>query len=200
MLKKILLAGIAVSALALNAPVAMADEPTGNCGFESLQQEDATGQNYEGVAYGYAVHADGGTVTVRCYVTVNGTEQSSTVPGTGTGVATTQGRVTFAAGDDDNVQLCTAITAHGVTKTECGDSTSSQIPPQEVIDAIDSVFDIIADATAPLDSIVCGLIKTAGLIPVVNSATAVTTLYIAPTDCDIFLGGDVLIDFFPYAP
>lgn len=146
LLKKMLLVAAATSALALNTPVAHADPATGDCGFESVQQTDTTGQNYEGVAYGYAVHADGGEVTVRCYVTVNGSEEDSTDPGSGTGVATSAGRVQFAATDTDNVQLCAEVTAHGETTTNCGDSTNTQIPPQEVIDLINSIL-VLVDPT-----------------------------------------------------
>src|SRR5688500_11155395 len=77
-LKKIITAALAAGALALNAPVALADAPVYDCNFNSVQQADATGQNYEGAAWGWAVHPDGGNVTIRCYVTVNGTEVSST--------------------------------------------------------------------------------------------------------------------------
>ena len=132
-------------ALAVNAPVAHADAPTASCGFDSVQQTDATGQNYEGAAYGYAVHTDG-PISIRCYVTVNGSEEDSTPTGSGTNVATTAGRVQFAATETDDVRLCAEVTAHGTTTTTCDPSTNTQVPPQEVIDLINS-FLILVDPT-----------------------------------------------------
>ena len=146
MFKKILLVAAATSALALNAPVAHADAPTADCGFESVQQADATGQSYEGVAYGSVAHGEGGPVSIRCYVTVNGTVAASTPTGTGTGFAITQGRITFAAAETDDVRLCyEATTVHGL-ESGCGETTNTQIPPQEVIDLLNSIL-VLVDPT-----------------------------------------------------
>ena len=141
LLKKIMMASLAVGALALNAPAAFA-ATDGGCGFDSVQQETATGQNYEGVAYGYAVDDTGGTVSIRCYITVNDVPAAagSTPTETGTGVAVARGPISFEAADGASVKMCTEI--NGLT-VDCGESTNTQIPPQEVIDAISSVADLI---------------------------------------------------------
>ena len=195
MLKKILMASLAVGALAFNAPAAMA-ATQGGCGFDSVQNETATGQNYEGVAYGYAVDDTGASVTIKCYITVDGTTApGAIVTGTGTGVAVAGGPISFEAADGADVELCTQIN-NGTP--DCGDSTNTQIPPQEVIDAIDSVFQLIADATAGLDPIICGALQTAGAPALINGTTSVTTISMDADDCDLYLGGEQLIDFVPY--
>ena len=162
----------------------------GGCGYDSVQQETATGQNFEGVAYGYATDLDGGTVSIRCYVTVNGVPASagSTPTGTGTGLATTAGPISFEAADGADVRLCTEV--NGVT-TECNPSTNTQIPPQEVVD-------LIADATSGLDPIICGILQTLGIPAIINSTTAITGWSMDADDCDLYYMGDRVIDFVPY--
>ncbi len=196
MFKKILTAALAAGALALNAPVAQADAPRFDCSFDSVQQDTATGQNYEGAAWGYIAHAEGGDVTIRCYIAVNGVEASSTPTGTGSnGAAVTSGRVTFAATDTDSVQLCAEYTSPHASDNVCFESTSTQIPPQEVIDLLISLFETI-DAT---------------LAPVWSTLTDIEKTYIDPTLCDVLDGipgtygpvtintqGDVFIDGEPF--
>ena len=144
LLKKIILAALALGAITVPAPSAMADEPTFGCGFRSVQQDDATGQNYEGVAYGYIAHAEGGEVSIRCAIEVSGSEVTSTPPGTGTAFASTAGRVTFAAADTEVVTMCAWVVVHGVARAKvCSETNRVQIPPQEVIDLINDVFRIL---------------------------------------------------------
>lgn len=198
MLKKLMLASLAAGALALNAPAALADNPTYDCNFNAVQQDDATGQNFEGTAYGYAYHTSGGTVTIRCYLTVNGTEVSSTPTGSGDPAAFTQGRVTFQAGDTDVVLLWAEVTAHGTTTRTSYPTSTSQLPPQEVIDVIDDIFGIIADVTKPADVIICGGLQAAGTPALINSATGTTGIYMDTDDCDLWDAEGRIIDFDPY--
>ena len=202
LLKKIAIAALAAGALALNAPLAQAAEPTDfGCGFESLAQETATGgqDTFTGAAYGYIVGAAGETsVTVKCEVRVNSATVASTDLGSGSVVATSQGQVTYTADDDDDVDLCTVWTTSTTGGTDCGDATTTQIPPQAVIDLLDTINQLIADGTAGLDPIICGALKTAGVPAAINSTTAVTTLSADLDDCDLYLGGELLIDFVPY--
>ncbi len=198
MLKKILTASLAAGALALNAPVALADAPVYDCNFNSVQQETATGQNYEGAAWGFAVHAEGGPVSIRCFITVNGTEVTSTPTGTGSGAATTQGRVTFAATETDVVVLWAEVTTvHGTTSTPY-QTTNTQIPPQEVIDVLNAVFDTFADVSKPADAVICLGLKTAGVPGVINAATGTTGIYMDADDCDLWDAEGRIIDFDPY--
>lgn len=197
MLKKIMLASLAVGALALNAPAASADHQDAGCSFDSLNQTTVTGQTYEGAAVGYVVGDPGETVTVSCVIYVNGTPVSATPPGTGTTGATTQGRVTFTATDTDAVTICAEGTATHPYK-ECANSTHTTFPPPEVVAALDTVFDLIADGTAGLDPLICDALKAAGVPGLVNGTTATTGLSLDADDCDIYLNGERLIDFVPY--
>ena len=141
MLKKIMMASLAVGALAFNAPGALADDPPEfGCNFRSVHQEDATGQNFEGAAWGYVVHAEGGNVSIRCEIRVNGSPASTTPTGTGTdGAATTSGRVTFQAGDTDIVTLVAYYTTEHGSGSRVYPTAVTQVPPQEVIDLINDV-------------------------------------------------------------
>ncbi len=65
MRRRLLAISAAVSALAFGAPIAVAGDPAFDCTFESIQQEDATGQNYEVLGWGYVAHA-GGPVSIAC--------------------------------------------------------------------------------------------------------------------------------------
>jgi hypothetical protein len=142
MVKKIMLGMLAAAALALNAPAAHADEPVYDCGFDSSQEDRVTGQNYEGVVYGYVAHT--GPVSIRCYITVNGTDVGADVTASGTNAAANASRVTFAASDTDSVRICWRVTtSHGWT-AGCVESTSTEIPPRALKDLIDSVGNTVS--------------------------------------------------------
>jgi len=153
MLKKIMLGVLAAGALALNAPAAIADDPAFDCGFDSSQQEDVTGQNYEGAIYGYIVHGDG---SLRCYITVNGTDVGAdvTVAAPGAGAK----RISFSAGATDSVKLCwTVTTSHGTTNG-CAESTHTQFPPEAFYDALDTVIDAVNGVLVQIDPTICPII------------------------------------------
>ena len=188
-LKKILMASLAAGVLTLNAPAAFA-ATHGGCDF--VQSDDPTGQEYSGVAYGYAIDDSGARVRIRCYITVNdqpvwGAEAS----GSGVGVAVAVGTISFEVADGASIKMCTEI--NGVT-VDCGESTQTQIPPQEVTDALDDVLQV----TAGLHLIICGALQTAGAPALINSTTTVTTISMDPEDCDLYVRGERVIDFVPY--
>ena len=151
MIKKIMMAALAVSALALNAPAASAGHQTVSCRFNALSQGTVTGQDtWEGAAQGYIVGNAGESVSIRCVVRVNGAVRASTSVGVGTTVATTADRVTFAATLTETTQLCAQYTtAHGSGET-CFATTTTTIPPDEVWDAIDAVFELFFDTADPV--------------------------------------------------
>jgi hypothetical protein len=171
MLKKLLVLALAASGLAIAAPSASACHminPTNprcyqHCGYNSVAQETATGgqDTFTGAAYGYALFEDTSAHTVRCYVTVDGVEQATTPTGSGTTFVTTAGTVTYNAAEGSAVALCTEIDGETV---ECGAAVEIQIPPQEVIDALDTVFTAIDDAIRPveelLDTVICPLLAS----------------------------------------
>lgn len=200
MFKKILVSALAVGALALQAPAALAGHATYDCNFTSVAQETATGgqDTYTGYAYGYIVSpTPGETVSIRCAILVDGTEVASTPTGTGTNAAFTQGPITYTASDSQDVKLVAYWTAGNESGSQPYETTNSQIPPQEVLDALEAIFDIVAEGTIPVDLLLCSTLTTAGVPALVNSATSVTTISMR-SDCDIYLGDQLILDFFPY--
>ena len=117
----------------------------GECRLHAVQQESATGQPYEGMLVGAAVAYYPSTnqpapVDVRCLVRVNGTPVSDVDDMAGIGADTAAGRTTFSAGDTDVVQVCIGL-GLGLNGPECGDTTRTPAPPQEVQDLADGVLD-----------------------------------------------------------
>ena len=172
------------------------------CGFDSVQQETATGQNYEGAAYGYAVNRTGGPISIRCYITVNGVPAAagSTPTGTGIGSATTAGPISFEAATGADVEMCTEVNG---TTIECGDSTNTQIPPQEVIDLI--IF-----LTSIPDPLICPILEDLGDLFEANNLEIPGVLEFGDQDGDdpndpgdggdVYIGGDLFWDCPPYEP
>jgi hypothetical protein len=179
--KKIALASVALSALAFNAPAAMADEPVFDCNFRSVQQDDATGQNFEGAVVGYVVHT--GAVTIKCQITVNGSVVFETETGSGTGAATVSARITFAASDTDSVNLVAVATTEHGEHTKTHETTLTQVPPQAVIDLLDM---IVIDYVDPA---LCEVLKSLapGVGPVVINAQG-----------DVYVNGEPQWDCPPY--
>ena len=162
LLKKIMMAGLAVGALALNAPAASAGHATVNCRFNAVSQATATGQDtWEGAAEGYIVGNAGEAVSIRCVVKVNGAVRAATAWGSGTTAATTADRVTYVRTLTEVTQLCAQYTtAHGPGET-CFATTTTQIPPQEVIDALDAVFDLLTEVEKTvIDPVVCPVLQS----------------------------------------
>lgn len=180
-----------------------------DCGFNTVAQEDLTGgqTTFTGAAYGYAVSdVPGEEISVSCQVRVNGGTVDSTDPGALGQASFTGGQVTYTKADTDTVTLCVVWTGD-VSGEICSPTTTQEIPPDAVFELLDQIFQIIADATAPTDPLVCGVIRdTLGLPPILNSLTAITGIWIDPDDCDIWLVRDTpificparIIDFVPY--
>lgn len=195
MFKKSLMASLAVCVLALAAPVpATALAASGDCFFESVQHEPTTGQNYEGVAYGFAVDDTGGDVTIACYITVNAVAApGAIVSGSGTGVAVAAGPISFEATPDDDVEICTVINGGPAV---CSDSTSTQFPPQEVFDLIDSVleqvFALIDEVLVLIDPV--EVVVDAVLCPVLAQIHSVVVHTLGQPLPEIDHEGDVFVD------
>lgn len=190
MLKKLMIASLAVGALSLNAPAALASHGQADCGFDSLAQETATGgqDTYSGGAYGYvASPTPGEAVEVQCVIEVNGTPVSSTPTGTGTNFATTAGPISFTAADTDTVEICTRWKVGDEQENYvCVGSTNTQIPPQEILDALDAVF----EATGAVDFLLCPLL--AGLAPGVPGVVDIDS------EGDVSIAGTPFWDCPPY--
>src|SRR3954468_23571433 len=97
MLEKLVLAATLAATITAGAPAAHAGVVGVACGMSATAQETVTGgqDTFAGEAYGYAGFDDADTHTLRCYVTVDGSERSSTPTGSGSVVVTTEGQVTY---------------------------------------------------------------------------------------------------------
>ena len=195
MFKKIAMAALAAGAVVAGSPVALAAAPAAvDCDFNSVSQASFTGgqDTFTGAARGFVVSATpGNAVSVRCLIKVNGSEVASTPAGSGTTAAATGGQVTYTASDTDNVELCVAWTDGNDSGETCFETTTTQIPPQEVID-------LIADGTAGLDPIICAALQAAGVPAAANTVSSVTGIALDLDDCDIYVNGERFIDFVPY--
>jgi hypothetical protein len=142
-------------------PGASADDVRAECRYLTVASEAVTGSQdrFTGAAYGAAVFDDEATHALRCYVTVNGVERSSTPTGTGTGVVVTAGQVTYED-DFDVVALCTEV--DGVT-TGCREE-----PPEPCSDCggplpdwVGVLLDMVNGASATyVDPVVCPLLAS----------------------------------------
>lgn len=136
-------------ALVLPAP-ARAGEPLYGCQFRPMQQEFVTGSNYSVQAEGVVAHAGLADVTITCTIEVDGVEVGRTLTGTGTAVAATVGWIAYAASETSEVRGCAIATVAGHEVFQrCPPSRSTQIPPQEVVDIVEDVFEAtyVADET-----------------------------------------------------
>ena len=197
MIKKILVASLAVGALALGAPAAHAEHAQFDCGFDTIAQETATGgqDTFTGAAYGFIVSpTPGEQVSIQCWVRVDGARVDETPTGTGTNVATTADQVTYTATDTQDVDLCADWSAGSESGTTCFETTTTQIPPQEVIDLINSVFDLITQIEIEVvDPVLCPLlIQLDGVVPDVPGVVEING------QGDVFLAAEPFWDCPPY--
>jgi len=187
-LKKIMMASVAVGALAFNAPIASASgHLDGDCDFTAVQQEETTGQTYQGGAAGYGTNSTGGNVTVHCEVRVNDEVVSTTPPGSGQGAATTAGTVSFTASDTDEVELCAVVTDGTETVKNCDDTTHSEFPPPGTWEQVDALLWSVWNV---VDPVVCAeLAKLANDYGNGNYVTA---------EGDVYVNGELFYDCPPY--
>jgi hypothetical protein len=137
---KLALAALAAGLLAAFAPGAHAAPWLNDCQLVSVTSDlGATGgtDGHTGVLAGYATFDDVGLHTLRCYVSVNGSEAASTSPvGGNTVVLATATVVTFTATEEADLVVCTEL--DNVTVT-CKAVTDGRVPPKAVGDLLDSV-------------------------------------------------------------
>jgi len=121
MLRKSLLAVLSLGLLTSTAPASHAGVPEHGCGGTAVSAGSVTGgtRTYTGAFFGYALFTTAGPHTLRCYVTVDGTERGTTPTVQSVHeVAVTDGVVTYTAAEGAVVAECTQI--DGVT-IECRD-------------------------------------------------------------------------------
>jgi hypothetical protein len=219
LLKKILISTLAIGALALNAPIAHADNPPASvgCRFNGVTQATATGQDtWESVVEGWIVGDAGTDVSVYCEIRVSGggTYPATAVPAPGNTVAVWGPQhVTYVRTLTQSVQLCAVWTDdnnHESGET-CAGTTTTQIPPQEVLDLLQFVFDTIDGVTTPLekqfvDPIVCPVIDQAydagvtGVPGVVELVDGSPDPAGADGDADVYVAGALFYDCPGYEP
>lgn len=131
MIRKVLLVPAVATLLALNAPAAHAALVASGCGLGHTGATDTA-------AAGYAVFDDQGSHTLRCYVTVDGTEQATTPTATGTGVVVTAGPVSYDASPWSALAVCAEV--DGVT-TVCDGSA-------DIVQGVYRAYDLLCEVDA----------------------------------------------------
>lgn len=200
---KLVAAVVAAGTVALGAPTAGASNHyayLGGCDFRAVQQEDVTGQNYEGVfaalavLYSPDVAANPVAGTITCSISVNGAIAASTAA-SGTAVLATAGRATYAASDTDVVELCETVTYRdGTGTTACSAVTKDAGPPQEVWDALDAAYET---GRQIVESLVKGVADPT-VCPVLAGLSGEYGAVTVNPEGDVYVVGDVLWDCPPY--
>lgn len=195
MIKQLLTAALAVAVVTGPATAARADRPQYDCDFNSVQQENLTGDVYEGAIWGYLVHAADDSARIRCFVAVNGVEVDATDTEVGAGgVSVAYGRVSFTASETDHVSMCGEVTtAHG-TLVDCFETAGPWFPPQEVFDLLDTVFTASAPAFAAVDGALCP--RTGDLGREGTGVPGVVTF--DPEDGDVYVADQLFWDCPPF--
>ena len=190
MVRQIVTAVLAIGTLAASVPVAHAGHLSYDCVLVSGVTTAA------GTAYGYVVSpVPGEAVSIRCSVEVDGTEVASTSTGTGTGFATTSGHLTYNARFPRDVKVCSTVSGatHSPPKV-----CHARVAP-EALDAIDRIFQIIADSGPQgADHLVCGMLQAMGVPALVNAVSGDTGVRVDMDDCDIYRDGERVVDLIPY--
>lgn len=204
-MRRIAVLALVAAALGVGAPSTHAAEPaSAACDVGTVVQTIVDGgpNTFTGVAYGY-VAADASVdgpvaVTIRCSVRVDGAEVAATGTGSGTVLATAQGEVTYTASETQDVDVCAEWTVGSSSGATCGDAMAPQIPPQDVIDALNSILDLLADSGPgpALDWVLCGALQALGAPALVNLLAPAASM--DADDCDLYHEGERWIDFAPY--
>jgi hypothetical protein len=174
--KKAALGALAATVMAMVTPMTAAsadqgDTLKGGCSFDTNEQAQVTNGQNQGVIADLSVsqEASGGPsgATVQCWIDVNGVEAPGTrISASGNGVQANSAQITFAASETDAVSECEQVTfddgstwvgADG-TNPDCPAATQTQIPPQVVIDTINSVLAL----TDALNPILCPIFASLG--------------------------------------
>jgi hypothetical protein len=162
-------------------------EGQGSAGF----YEDLTAYAVVSAPSGVPVPA-----TVGCSIRIDGYPEAA-ISGSGLGVVVAHDTVYLYGPDASFVELCTTVEFTGAGDTtppyeRCLPVTSTQIPPQGVLDAVDGVFDTLDQLvaqTAVLDPVLCPLFPRGTVVPGGFEVTA---------EGDVYVGGELFWDCPPY--
>jgi len=132
----------ALAALALGAVPAHARSAAFACDWTEVLRVDniESPDDYTGVLYAALVQSAVDPGRLRCYIAVDGAVVAE-VSLSETGVAAEA--VTFRAADFQDVDLCMEWSDAQGSGTTCGEPAATQIPPQEVIDLVNDVFEVL---------------------------------------------------------
>lgn len=124
-----LLTALAVGGALVSAPAARAESGYWGvlCAVSTVEQQTVTGQSWEGTVTAGPVVFEGLTGTVRCFVTVDGVEVSSSPAGAGA-VVTVAGRTSYVADGASHVEICTEVTAGQGSEIDCDDTFTASVP------------------------------------------------------------------------
>jgi len=171
MMKGVVLGATVLGVVGTMAPAmaasSLGDTHHGGCFFNTDENAVATNGQNQGVIGDLSTTQDASGAptgaTVTCTITVNNLPQVSKSY-TGVGVQAGSDQIVFTASETDSVQLCETITyADNSTESSCADSTNQQIPPQQVIDALNGIFDTLdAFEIQNVDPVVCPVLATLG--------------------------------------
>jgi hypothetical protein len=180
----------------------------GGCFFNTDENAVATNGQNQGVIGDLSATTDASGAptgaTVTCFIKVNGTEAPLTRHSySGTGVQAGSDQILFTADSNATVLLCEDVTyADSTTETEiCPAATSQDIPPQAVIDELNSIFDTLnALEISTVDPVVCPVLVTlhgltGGGVPGVLEIRADGDVYVADP---LGLGINPVYDCPPY--
>jgi len=178
--KKALLGSVAAAVMVMGLPMTSAsadpgDSIHGGCSFNTDSNQQATQGQNEGVIEATAISLtsantpDAGA-SVHCKIQVNGVDAPGTqldVSANAAGIEQGQAQISF---DDQDGALPSALCEKDdwgdgdTTGWVCQESITLQIPPQEVIDLINTVFDTINGVLALVDlnPVLCPLLQQVG--------------------------------------
>jgi len=158
---RVVLIGVATSAMAVGlAPAASAaggDTIHGGCFFDTDQQAVVTNGAYTGVIGDKSLTQDASGLpadaTVSCQIQVNGfPAPGTTFSYSGAGAQAGVDRVSYAAAGTDWVALCQRVVYSDGTDTGwgCLSPCECQLPPQVIIDLLNSTFAVLDAQVCPV--------------------------------------------------
>ena len=202
-IKTVIVSAASLAIVGAVSPAALAnsagDTIHGGCHFDTNEQQNLTEGQNQGVIGDSSVTTDAANLptgaSVTCFIRVNGIAQGDTSHTyTGVGVQAGANQIVFTAGVNDTVTLCEDVTyADTTTEPEnCPAATQQQIPPQQVIDLLNSTVDPIVCPQL----IALGVATGGGVAGVVTIDSTGDTSIIDPLN----LGINPVYDCPPYVP
>lgn len=197
-MRRLLITTLALGTALLGAPAATAhDNDRVLAACDATQEPDPFGGGEVSpfyLVYGVAVTPEAGGGELYCSVRVDGGEVAGTAAVHGEHVFYTANGAYWVHGSNDVVELCAHIDwddGHP-PYDRCEVWTPAQVPPQDVTDLVDEVFDVLnALLFEPADVVTCTVLRA--LAPGVPGIVDVD-----PVTGDTFVLGTMIWDCPPY--